>query len=176
MRTRRFTITAFLLAAIMVLGIGFAALTDKLAIDGHAVIDKSSAESTFDGDIYFTNVIEKSDDSITASIDSDDTTKDTVKFHIANFKEVNQEEHVVFQIASIFNAQANLVVAITNAREDYFDVTTDWGATNSTTIAACSNPEEPIYKTIKVTVRLKSIPTTTIDSAISLMITATVPD
>ncbi len=56
MRTRRFTITAFLLAAIMVLGIGFAALADELDINGTVEISGTQAETTFDGDVHFDSV------------------------------------------------------------------------------------------------------------------------
>ena len=55
MKNRKTIIVAFLLVAALCLGIGYAALTDTLNINGTANISKSAAETEFDEDVYFTS-------------------------------------------------------------------------------------------------------------------------
>ena len=53
MKNRRTVVVAFLLVAVMLLGIGYAALTDTLTIIGNAHVDLDTANKTFDERIYF---------------------------------------------------------------------------------------------------------------------------
>ncbi|MBQ7380768.1 MAG: hypothetical protein IJW69_01650 [Clostridia bacterium] len=53
MRNRKITLVAFMLVAVLMLGIGYAALTDTLTIIGNAHIDYTKTEEAFDGSVYF---------------------------------------------------------------------------------------------------------------------------
>ena len=53
MKNRKIVVTAFVLIAALMLGIGYAALTDTLTIIGNAHIDIGQANTTFDGKVYF---------------------------------------------------------------------------------------------------------------------------
>lgn len=55
MRNRKTVVVAFLLVAVMLLGVGYAALTDTLTILGNATIDMTGAQSNFDKKIYFSD-------------------------------------------------------------------------------------------------------------------------
>ena len=53
MKNRRITLAAFLLIAVLVMGIGFAAVTDNLEINGEASANTTEATKDFDADVYF---------------------------------------------------------------------------------------------------------------------------
>ena len=53
MKNRKRIIGLFLLVAIMLIGVGYAALTDTLTIIGNAHIDLNAASNTFDERVYF---------------------------------------------------------------------------------------------------------------------------
>lgn len=57
MKNRKIVIVAFLLIATLLLGIGYAALTDTLTIIGNAHIDLDAANVTFDSKVYFSNAV-----------------------------------------------------------------------------------------------------------------------
>lgn len=53
MKNRKFVVVAFLVVAAMLMGIGYAALTDTLTIIGNANVDLAGANTVFDEKIYF---------------------------------------------------------------------------------------------------------------------------
>ena len=53
MKTRRTTLVAFLLCAIMLLGVGFAAVVDDLSINGSITTNNSATQVAFKEKIYF---------------------------------------------------------------------------------------------------------------------------
>ena len=55
MKNRKTIVVAFLLVAAMLLGVGYAALTDTLTIIGNAHIDVDTANKTFDEKVYFSD-------------------------------------------------------------------------------------------------------------------------
>ena len=55
MKNRRTVVVAFLLVAVMLLGIGYASLTDTLTIIGNAHIDLDTTNKTFDEKVYFSH-------------------------------------------------------------------------------------------------------------------------
>ena len=57
MKNRKSIVVAFLLVAVMLLGVGYAALTDILDITGSADINQSAAEEAFNEDVYFTGAV-----------------------------------------------------------------------------------------------------------------------
>ena len=53
MKNRKIVVVAFMLVAALMLGIGYAAITDTLTIIGNAHIDFAQAETNYDAKIYF---------------------------------------------------------------------------------------------------------------------------
>ena len=70
MKNRKFAVVAFLLVAVLVLGVGYAALTTNLNIDGGATVSVEGAQSSYADDIKFTAVStpDADDPAYTASI------------------------------------------------------------------------------------------------------------
>ncbi len=56
MKARRIAIIAFTLIAAMTIGVGYAALTDTLSVNGTASLSHSEAEEQFDVEVYFSGV------------------------------------------------------------------------------------------------------------------------
>ena len=111
MKNRRNIVVAFLLCAVMLLGIGYAALTDTLTIIGNAHVDIDSANKTFDERIYFTAAAPTSTTGTgttadTASYDPDDAT------YVVNKLAVKGEKSVfTFTIQNDSNVDAIISVA-----------------------------------------------------------------
>ena len=56
MKNRKTVVVAFMLCAVMLLGVGYAALSDVLDIQGTAQVTQGNAQNAFDGDVYFSAV------------------------------------------------------------------------------------------------------------------------
>lgn len=69
MKNRKTVVVAFLLIAAMLLGVGYAALTDTLNLAGDFEVSHANAENAFDEDVYFSAV--SSGEGYTAEILSD---------------------------------------------------------------------------------------------------------
>ncbi len=118
MTKRRTIIAAFLLIAVLVMGIGYATLVDELSIKGTAGI------SSFDADIKFIKVevddekkferIEFSDDHATMNVAAD-VLHDADDFITAKFTICNTSSYAV-----------QLTAAVTNDDQNNFKVETDW--------------------------------------------------
>ena len=53
MKNRKTIVVAFMLCAVMLLGVGYAVLTDTLNILGDAEVSQANAENAFDEEVYF---------------------------------------------------------------------------------------------------------------------------
>lgn len=136
MKNRKTVIVAFLLIATLLLGVGYAALSDTLTINATATVSKTAAESVFDEDVKFTAV-----SAITyptgvttgaaAIIDTAaDSTSDTGKITIDDgvLKNTGDEVKVTYTISNVGDLAASVAKpTINNTNETYFSVTTDWG-------------------------------------------------
>lgn len=165
MKNRRNVVIAFLLIAAMILGVGYAALSDTLTINGTATVSKDSAQSVFDEDVKFTNVsavtyptgISTGAEAIidTATDNTSDTGKITINDGV--LKNTGDEVQVTYTISNVGDLDASVAVpAITNNNKTYFEVTTNWGDAAKNLTAG---------GTIDVTVTIKLIQTPTTDDA-----------
>ena len=110
MKNRKIVVVAFLVVAVMLLGVGYAALTDTLTIIGNAHIDLDKTNSLFDERIKFTaaEVLDSTGKGTTAdvaSFNSDDAT-----FTVNSMAEVNDKSVFLFTITSESNVDANITV------------------------------------------------------------------
>lgn len=99
MKNRRTVIASFLLIAVLVMGIGYAALTDNLFIKGEATLATTSAQTNFDHDVYFSAVAVVDSqggnkDTTPDSVVIGSTDPDSATFYVKSLG--NKDEYVVF--------------------------------------------------------------------------------
>lgn len=113
MKNRKTVVVAFLLVAVMLLGVGYAALTDTLTIIGNAHIDIGTANNTFDEKIYFSDAEATSTTGTGTQADVASYTADDATF-TANKLAVKDEKSVfTFTITNDSNVNALISVAAT---------------------------------------------------------------
>lgn len=140
MKNRKIMVTAFLLVAVMILGIGYAQLNDALTITGDATISGSSAQNTYDEDIHFEAVAVDADtlnwqdsiedannNSVSAWINAGSgvDVKDTAGFAIYTLAEKDDAEVIWFKVVNEGTNTATVsVTATTGAQTDatLFDI------------------------------------------------------
>ena len=166
MKRRRTLITSLLLVAALVLGIGYAALTDVLDINGSATINQSAAEDAFDMDVYFSAAV-ANEDGNTASVNSNDN--DKASFTVNTLKGKGDKATFTFTIKNDGDVDAVVTpvfaAADGNNNPEYFAVSSDW-AGQAKTIAAGGS------ETYEITIELLKTPTETIHGAFHIELTA----
>ena len=168
MKNRKTVVIAFLLAAVMLLGVGYAALTDVLDITGSADVNQSAAEEAFDEDIYFAETVEIHETGNTASRNADN--KDKASFTAKNLKGQGDKATFTFTIVNDGDVDAvvtpKLNATLGNTNPEYFKVTSDWNGASKTLSAKGT-------VTYTVTVELIKTPTETISGSFLIELTAT---
>ena len=150
MKKRRRLITAVLLIAALTLGVGYAALSDVLDIQGTAEISAGIAEEAFNQDVYFSAVT--SGTGITASINVDNNDKGS--FTATGFSQVGDKVSCTFTITNDsehYDADVTPKL-LQNSNAEFFGISSDWESTMQTIPAGES-------KTITITVELIKLPT-----------------
>lgn len=196
MRTRRFTITAFLLCAIMVLGIGFAALTDQLDINGTVEISGTQAETTFDGDVYFdvdgfnavTDVKKSGSTEHTQNATAGGNVQfsvdgDTATFMSTTFADVGDTTAIDFTIVNEFQKKVKITATIsyTDNTGNVFNAEIDtnntgWSFAGGTYTAEIDAKTGDTNGTIELTlaVELVSVPNETVNADVKVTFIAEV--
>ncbi len=150
MKKRRTLIISLLLVAALTLGIGYAALSDVLDIQGTAEISAGIAEEAFNQDVYFSAVTHSS--GMTASINADNNDKGS--FTATGFSQVGDKVTATFTIKNDSEHYAANVTPklLQNSNDTFFAISSDWNTTMQTIAAGAE-------KTITVTVELIKLPT-----------------
>ena len=166
MKNRKSVIVAFLLVAVMLLGVGYAALTDVLDITGTADVNQSAAEESFNEDIYF-SAAAANETGNTASVNADNN--DKASFTANTLKGKGDKATFTFTIKNNGDVNADITpklnASLGNSQPDYFTVTSDWdGATKALNAGA--------EITYTITVELIKTPTETISSSFLVELTA----
>lgn len=166
MKNKKTVVVAFLLAAVMLLGVGYAALTDVLDITGSADVNQSAAEEAFNEDIYFSEA-KANQDGNTASVNGDN--KDKASFTANTLKGAGDTATFTFTITNDGDVAATVTPTLNatlgNTNPTYFEITSDWdGATKD--LAAKGEI------TYTVTVKLLKTPTETIAGSFLIELTA----
>lgn len=162
MKNRRIVIVAFLLAAILCLGIGFAAVNDTLFVDGLLSFNPEKLNEAVDEDVYFdaASVVisatgaDKTD--VTAAVgdvEDDDDTNDKLTVTVPNtvFSDIEQSVTVNVDVVNTSNNKDAVVTVKTNVPEDlskYFSIT----MTPATATVAASGSQ-----TYAITITLVSV-------------------
>ena len=178
MKNRKTVVVAFLLVAAMLLGVGYAALTDTLTIIGNAHIDVDTANKTFDERIYFSDAKATSSTGTGTTDDVASYTADDATY-TANKLAVKGEQSVfTFTIKNDSNVDAKITVAAnklsgdpnpSNSNTDKFEVTYDYP--EGDTIA-----KQGGTITVVVTVKLKEVVTSATSATFGIELTATSVD
>lgn len=166
MKNRKTVVVAFLLAAVMLLGVGYAALSDTLDITGSADVNQSAAEEAFNEDIYFSAAV-ANEEGNTASVNLDNN--DKASFTAATLKGKDDKVTFTFTIKNNGDVAAKVTpklnASIGNTNPTYFSLESDWdGATKD--LAAHSEI------TYTVTITLLKTPTETISGSFLVELTA----
>ncbi len=136
MKNRKRVIVAFMLIAVMLLGVGYAAVTDNFVITGNATITESGANDAYNSDVRFEGVV-VSGSGDSANIQSDvlvsdalgytascNVPMDTASFHVNDLKAMGDTKTVTFrvrnygEIASKINVEAEPVAFMSGTNEN----------------------------------------------------------
>ena len=178
MKNRKIVVVAFLLAAMLLLGVGYAALTDTLTIIGNAHIDIDTANKTFDENIYFSNAEATSSTGTGSTDDTASFTADDATFTANKLATVGQKSVFTFTITNNSNVDADITVASTklsgdtnpsNSNETKFAV--DYSYPQGTTITSNGGTI-----TVVVTVTVKEPITSATSATFGIELTATSVD
>ena len=163
MRNRKTVVAAFLLIAVMMLGVGYAALTDVLDITGSADVNQSAAEESFNEDIHFSAAVANQTGN-TASLNADNN--DKASFTANTLKGKDDVATFTFTIKNDGDLAATITPSISsNTNTTYFAISSDWNGLPKTLEAG----QEITYT---VTLKLLQTPTETISGSFIIELTA----
>ena len=170
MKNRRNIIVAFLLCACLIVGVGYAALTDTLDVTGSADVNQSAAEEAFNEDIFVSAAV-ANEAGNTASVNADNN--DKASFTAATLKGKGDKVTFTFTIKNDGDVDATVTpklnATLGNTNPEYFSIVSDWdGATKD--LAAHSEI------TYTLTVELLKTPTETISGSFLVELTVTSVD
>jgi hypothetical protein len=118
MKNKRTVVVAFLLVAAMLLGVGYAALTDTLTIIGNAHIDVDTANKTFDEKVYFSDAKATSTTGTGTTADIASYSTDDATFTANKLAVVGEKSVFTFTITNDSNVDAIISVAATKLSGD----------------------------------------------------------
>lgn len=166
MKNRKTVVVAFLLSAVMLLGVGYATLTDVLDITGSADVNQSAAEEAFNEDIYFSAAV-ANETGNTASVNADNN--DKASFTAKTLKGAGDKVTFTFTIKNDGDVAATVTPTLNatlgNTNVEYFDIESDW---DGETKDLGANSEI----TYTVTITLKKTPTETVAGSFLIELTA----
>ncbi len=118
MKKRKIVVVAFLLIAVLLLGVGYAAVTDTLTIIGNAHIDMGQVETTFDQNIYFSAAAATSSTGTGTTDDVASFTPDDATFTANKLAIVGEKSVFTFTITNDGNVDAVISVNATKLSGD----------------------------------------------------------
>lgn len=176
MKNRKTVVVAFLLAAVMLLGVGYATLSDTLDITGSADVNHSALDVEFNNDIYFKSATANQTGN-TASVNLDNN--DKASFTASTLKAKGDKVTFTFVI---YNESAHDVTVtpklsdtLGNTLPGYFAISSDWNGQAKTIPAATVSGDTltPGQISYEVTVELIDDPTDTISASFLIELNAT---
>lgn len=193
MKNRKVIVTAFLLVAIMILGVGYAAITDTLNIHGNATVTGDQVVEEYDLDIRIvavaednptgwidysgsadTQEINRANDLIVNISGTGDDVQDTANFQIFNLSNAGDEQVIWFKITNTSNAN-DATLAVTGGEtadaNNLFSFAYQIYETDGTTTTTALPANGEVW--VKVTVTLDTDPSAASTAAFSISIVAT---
>ncbi|MBO5907109.1 MAG: hypothetical protein J6Q85_03025 [Clostridia bacterium] len=190
MKNRKVIVTAFLLIAAMILGVGYAAISDTLFFSGDATISDEQVQSEFDLDIGIVATSETNGDwkaydaaAPEINIDGDlvvditgtgDNEKDNVDFQIFGLADEGDEQIIWFKVENKSLHDANLApsVVLESGTGDYFEAVYKIYESDGTTEATILEAGGSVL--VKLSVTVKGTPAETYQGTFSFNIHAEV--
>ena len=175
MKNRKTVVVAFLLVAVMLLGVGYAALTDTLTIIGNAHIDLDVANKTFDERIYFSDAQVTSSTGTGTTADIASYSTDDATYTVNKLAIKGEQSVFTFTITNVSNVDAEITVGTnklsgdvnpSNSNTDKFEVS--YAYPNGHTITKNGGTI-----TVVVTVKLKDVVTSATSATFGIELTAT---
>ena len=169
MKNRKTVVVAFLLCAVMLLGVGYAALSDTLDINGSADINSTAAEEAFNEDIYFSAAVANQGAPDTATIASNDP--DMASFAANSLQGKDDFTTFTFTIKNAGDVDAIVTPTLAqdgNFNPDYFAVSSDWlgqpkelkagqEITYTVTVTLLKTPTETIHGSFHIELKAVSV-------------------
>ncbi len=172
MKKRKLALVSFLAAAALTCGIGYAAVSDTLDIQGTATVKQSDLDNSFADKVYFSAVEQTTDATKwTASINQDNNNK--ASFSIYSLVHKNDTQSIKYTIKndSVHDATVSLTIPEGEAHNPqnnnptYFEVSHDLG--DGKTLIAGGTLD------VTVTVKLIQDTTTTVSGSFGIEMVAT---
>ncbi len=138
MKNRKIVVVAFMLVAVLTLGVGYAALTDTLSLTGYANVGIEGATADFDSKIYFSSAEATSSTGTSATADTasvSTTDADVASFSINKLALSGQYSIFTFTVKN--ESEFDATIAVTQqatANTGYFTTVVEFP--NGTTVAA----------------------------------------
>ena len=134
MKKRRLVLVAFILTATLMIGVGYAAVSNVLDIQGSASVSQTAAEEEYNEDIYFSGVYDENSSSFvdnisdatlygyTANINSNNN--DKAQFTVSSLANKGDKVKITYQITNDSLHEATVTVKTnTNTNTTDFDFT-----------------------------------------------------
>lgn len=167
MKNRKIVVVAFLLIAVLLLGVGYAALTDTLDITGSADVNVSDLEKEFEEDIYFSAAVANEGAPNTASINADNN--DKASFSAKSLIKKGDKATFTFTITNdsdhTVTVTPKLNATMGNTNTEYFSIESDWAGAAKTVA-----PHSTITYTL--TVELEKDPTQAVSGSFLIELVA----
>ena len=201
MKNRKRIIAAFLLVACLLVGVGYAAVTDTFVLNGNATVSEQGATDALNEQIVFAAIVLDgpggTDEVTSAALTQTgnmytaayNVPQDSATFHVYGLKQKDDSETITYRIKNEGDVAAVIRFAAgataTNSNETYFDVsyTTGTNADNSLNTAVDGLGTDHTVDLaagatidVTVTVTLKATPKEEITGAFTFTFTAERPD
>lgn len=193
MKNRKVIVTAFLLVAVMILGVGYAAVVDTLHFNGDATLSQGQVQHEFDLDVMLTAVsedgsnwiectpstveINRADDLIVNIIDdTGDNVQDSASFQIYSLTDAQESQVIWFKVQnnSAHDATLSKSIITETGTADHFDsaytLYEEDGTTETTVLPANG------VALVKLVITLKTTPSGVYQASFSFAVTAEVAD
>ena len=161
MKNRKTVVVAFLLVAVMLLGVGYAALTDTLTITGSLKTDTTVAMEEFDADVYFSATSIVTDDTGNKAVSQILDGRDDAKIEALHFTEKDQVVKAKFTITNLAENEFDAMIegssiTVTNNADDHdpiFEVVWSWAenSVDTSDVEIAHGESKDLWVTITLT-------------------------
>ena len=146
MKNRKRIVVAFMLVAVLLLGVGYAAVTNVLDIQGSVSVSANAAENEFNEDIYFSGVLKGSElvqsiaagDGLGYTANINTNNNDKAQFTVTGIEKTGESETITYRIQndSAYDAEVTLKTKSNTNEKFGFDFYFGTVGTQTATIAA----------------------------------------
>lgn len=188
MKKRKTMVAAFLLAAVMGIGVGYAAVSNTLKANGSVIIPENEVTNEFNSNVYFQSVVGAKDgDTVLASASIiDGSGNDSIEFSVTGLKPSDLSKTVTVKavIANLNTYAVNIAFSVASSdqklgtfddngtftsKDGIFTITTNLGAAQ---IAASDGTTATILE-VAFTATLNKLPTASVNDAFIIALEAT---